>query len=171
MLGFAVVVAVATIGLSRAGWRRALGFALVALALCGIPLYTLLRSGLVVGAYLQPRYLLPLLIVAVALALAPDPAGPRPLVAGPIATPLRVVVLGGALVVMNAVALQVTMRRYITGDQVQSVGLDARGGWWWSGPVPSPDVVWIGGSLAFALLVALLGWRANAARRGVAAPF
>ena len=52
-------------------------------------------------------------------------------------------------------ALHLNIRRYVTGVDVTAVNLDVGAEWWWDGPV-GPSAVWLLGSLAYTLLVALL---------------
>ena len=57
--------------------------------------------------------------------------------------------VGGALIVANAVALHTNIRRYISGLDVVDWNLNHHVEWWWDIPV-SPMVIWAIGSLAFA---------------------
>lgn len=125
-----------------------MGFA----ALTVIPLYVLYGRGLRVGADVQPRYLLPLLVIVLGLALfgfAKDNLGLSRLQAG---------VIFAAVGVSNSLSLHNNMRRYISGLGDAGFNLNANIEWWWNIPV-SPMLVWFGGSAAFALmLVGLWLW-------------
>ena len=68
----------------------------------------------------------------------------------------QLIVIGGALVLSNTVALQTNIRRYVTGVDEQGFNLDAGREWWWHVPF-SPMFDWIAGSIVFALLVVFLG--------------
>ena len=131
--------------------------------LIALPLYVLQAGGDRVGQEVQPRYLLPLIVLFAGVALLTTESGPRIRV-----TRLQGWLLASALAGADFVALQVTMRRFITGIDGASIDLGAGAEWWWSGFV-SPNVVWIVGSLAFAGLVAaavpLLTRRDDSARR------
>ena len=59
-------------------------------------------------------------------------------------------------------ALQVNIRRYVTGDDLQGLNLDAGAEWWWTGFPVGPTGVWVVGALAFAGLLAVLWPRAAA---------
>ena len=48
-------------GLRRLYWRKSVAVGLVALSLVVVPLYILMHDQVIVGAYVQPRYFLPLL--------------------------------------------------------------------------------------------------------------
>lgn len=109
-----------------------------------IPLYVLQQSLSYVGEQVQPRYILPLVILFAGILLlsfeSADVALTRP-------QGLLVALL---LTAANAMALFVNMRRYITGvDRGKGFDLGADIEWWWHMPV-TPMVVWAVGSLAFA---------------------
>ena len=150
--GAAVFVAVATLGFAAFTARKALVFAGAAAALWFIPVYTLTRGGDPVGLEVQPRYLLPLMIMLAGFALL---AVGRWVVSLPLA--LRVTV-GLTSAATQSLALYVNLRRYVTGDDVTDINLNAGLEWWWNS-VPSPMTVWALGSLAWAALVAVLLWR------------
>ncbi len=121
-------------------------------ALTVIPLYVLYGRGMRVGAEVQPRYLLPLLLIFVGVALfgfARDHLGMTRVQSG---------VVFAAVTVSNSLALHNNMRRYISGLGDAGFNLNANIEWWWNVPV-SPMMVWLAGSAAFALmLLALWYW-------------
>jgi hypothetical protein len=123
--------------------RRMVALSGVMLALLVIPAVVLTRSQAVVGAYVQPRYILPLIVLVAGVALLTSGAAK----AAGTATQRGVVV--GLLSVTNAVALHANIRRYVTGVDVGGLNLDSAIEWWWSTPA-SPMTVWVVGSLAFA---------------------
>lgn len=137
-------------GLGRLDRRKAIATAGVLFVLVALPVYVLTAGGNRVGENLQPRYLLPL-IVLFALVLLTDPTG-----RGPRFTRIQLVAILGALAIAYTVALQVDIRRYVTGADIQGPDLAGGAEWWWVG-VPSPNVVWIVGTLAFAALVTVVG--------------
>lgn len=147
-LGVAVVAGV------RSDVRKAivLGGGLVVLLF--FPAAVLVAAGDVVGANLQPRYLLPLVILFAGVLLwAPT---------GTTITFGRAqrIVVAAALSLAHSVALYLHLARYVSGYDDLSGNLDNRIEWWWESPV-SPMVVWVLGSLAFtALIVIVLGRRA-----------
>lgn len=154
----AVMGAVTTIGLRRVHWRRATALILVAVALCVMPLYLLAQTHALVGTQVQPRYLLPLLIIFFGLTAATSSA------AGEWRGP-RQWILSVVVVFVMCVSLHVNLRRYTTGvdDAALDPGRDAE--WWWVG-APSPFAVWVVGSLALAGLLALLALRNRRAEVG-----
>ena len=147
----AVMGAATMIGLRRVDWRRATALLLVAVALCAMPLYLLAQTHALVGTQVQPRYLLPLLIIFFGLAAATSGA------AGEWRGP-RQWILSTVVVFVMCISLHVNLRRYTTG--VDDAALDPGRGaeWWWVG-APSPLAVWMIGSLALAGLLALLALR------------
>jgi len=143
-LGLAAVVA------ARADVRKALVLAGGFLVLLAFPAIVLVTAGDPVGTNLQPRYLLPL-VVLFAGVLFWAPAG-RELSIG---RGQRILTIA-ALVIAHAVALRLHLARYVAGFDDLSANLDARIEWWWDVPF-SPTAVWIVGSLAYtAVLVVLL---------------
>jgi len=139
--------AVTFAGLRSTSVRKliALGFALA--MMFAVPAYILLKSKATVGQEVQPRYILPLLLMFAGVALVE--AGRRLRF-----TRLQVGVVALALSVANAVALHVSMQHYIGGAAVNDFDLGHQQHWWWSSSV-SPMIVWVVGSLAFA--AALVG--------------
>lgn len=129
--------------------RKGIVLLLALFAMTAVPLYILQGKGLRVGEWVQPRYLLPLLLIFVGVALfgfAKDHLGITRLQAG---------IVFAVVALANALSLHNNMRRYISGlGDGSGFNLNAGIEWWWAMPV-SPMVVWFVGSAAFAL--ALLG--------------
>jgi drug/metabolite transporter (DMT)-like permease len=131
--------------------RKALMAIALVVTLYLLPLYVLTVSGSVVSENVQPRYILPLVVVLAGLLLFTG--GERPLTPGRWHVIPAVVLLAGA----NAIALYINLRRYITGLDLQQLSLDARAEWWWTGFPVGPTVLCLLGSVAFAGAVAVLG--------------
>lgn len=146
----AAFVAVVFTGLRTGGRRRILAIALLAVVLWVLPVYLLTRGGDHVGQNVQPRYLLPLIVVLAGIALLS--AGGRAFVL----TRVQVVLVALAVAGANAVALHMNLRRYVTGTDVAGWNLDEGAEWWWPHLPVGPTGVWVIGSLAFAALVAVL---------------
>lgn len=144
-----VFAAVVFLGLRHAGWRKTVAVVGVALVLWLLPTYVLVRGGNIVGDNVQPRYILPLIVVIGALAILVVGKGRFRL------SWLQVSIVGVGLVAAQAVSLQVNIRRYVTGTSLQGLDLDAGDKWWWSS-APAPMVVWVVGSLAYAALIVVL---------------
>jgi hypothetical protein len=100
-----------------------------------------------VGNMIQPRYFLPFFLGIVIIAAANKTARfPNSLV-------LTVTILA---TISNSIALRDTIRRYTTGQDVFiSKSLNSSREWWWNFG-PAPETVWLIGSLAFAMLFAVI---------------
>lgn len=147
--GVGVFVAATFTGIAVLSWRKVLVTAGALAALWIIPVYTLTRGGQMVGTELQPRYLLPLIVVLAGLALLP--VADRQVSF----TRAQRILIVGTSIATQALALFYTMRRFITGDDVNGFDLAARAEWWWTG-APTPMLAWVVGSLAWAALVVIV---------------
>jgi hypothetical protein len=159
---FAAIAALVAVGFSGLGrlWGRKLVVTIgVGLVLWLLPVYVLQQGGDTLGEAVQPRYILPLLVLFVGLVLL-GRAGQMLRFSRP-----QLVLVSTALVLVNFLALHFNLRRYLTGIDEQGGNLDAGYEWWWELPV-SPMFVWIAGSLAYAALVVILarhvGWKGRA---------
>lgn len=128
--------------------RHQLALIAVGAAVWLVPGYMQIATGYPVGAWVQPRYILPLIAMLVVLALLRT----RGAVRWNSAQWLLVVV---ALSVANSVALFWTIRRFVVGSDGVGWDLGRQVEWWWPGPV-GPMVVWMVGSVSFAVAAALL---------------
>ena len=123
-------------------------------ALITVPLVTLAVQGRVVGDWVQPRYLVPLLTLLLATALYRSSENKAlELSSG------QIFFVGLGLVGANAISLHTNLRRYLTGLDVNEISLDVGIEWWWvTKPATdsifwfSPNNVWLGGVFAFALV-------------------
>lgn len=146
----AVFISAGFVGLAAMSWRKLIALVGTALVLISMPVFILYRSNAAIGTYLQARYLLPLIVIfALVLVFVPDGRSYR------FSRMQKSAVLFG-LSVANFVALQVNLRRYVTGMDAPGLSLDTGVEWWWADVPFSPDAVWLLGSLAFAALVAIL---------------
>jgi hypothetical protein len=142
-------IGVIFLGLARLKVRESIALGLVGIALLVVPTYVLVKGLNVVGENVQPRYLLPLIVLFAGVALLglgrPTTSTSR----------FQVWMVVAGLVVAESVAMYTNMRRYITGTPGHGFNLDSGIQWWWNMPV-SPMVVWIVGSIAFASLLVVL---------------
>jgi hypothetical protein len=145
----AAFVAIGFTGIRFMWGRKALALGALVLVLVALPVYVLQAGSDLVGEQVQPRYLLPLIVMLGGmLVLARTTGG----LTFPIAQRFAIVAaLSGA----HFVALHMNMRRYITGVDSPGLSLDLGAEWWWAGPV-GPNAVWLLGSFAYALLVWIL---------------
>jgi hypothetical protein len=104
---------------------------------------------------MQPRYLLPLLVMLAGISLLPAADEQLRFTRG------QVVVLVTAMSAAQSIALYYNVWRYTKGLQrpFEFLGGD---GWWWTWPFPSPTAVWLLGSVSFAVLAGLLLGRLGA---------
>jgi hypothetical protein len=142
-----VIVAVLFFALGKSRRSRIWTAAAITFLAAAIPLYVLQRNLNYVGEQVQPRYILPLLIViAGVLLLAFERKGVT--FTRPQAWILAVVLIPG-----GSLALFTNLKRYTHGLGDESViNLDANAEWWWAMPI-SPLTVWVVGSISDALVV------------------
>jgi hypothetical protein len=142
-------IGIVFVGLRGLNTREKITLGIAALSLLVIPTYVLVKGLNVVGENVQPRYLLPLIVVFAGIGLLGIGRRASPMLG------LQVWIIVAGLAVAESVALYTNMRRYITGTPGHGFNLDSGIQWWWSMPVP-PMVVWIVGSVAFASLLVIL---------------
>lgn len=136
------------IGGGRASVRRGIAIGLGVAAMWLVPVVLLAQSRMLVGELIQPRYLMPLMIITIGVASARlDIARAW--------RGFRSIAAVAALAVANIVALHTNIQRYTTGLDQFSADPGANAEWWWAW-APSPVVVWLGGGLAFAAVLTLL---------------
>jgi len=144
-----VFVAVGFVGFGRLSWRKSLVLAALGAVLWLLPTYVLVQGGDSVGEGVQPRYILPLIVLLGGLLLVTRGNQRISFTRG------QLVLVAGTLSVVNFVALHMNIRRYVTGIDEPGANLNSGLEWWWSF-APSPMVVWLLGSFAFAGLVIVL---------------
>lgn len=146
----ALVIFMSTLfwGLRRVSLRKGLALGLVFGCLVLIPLYILVNDRVLVGSGVQPRYIYPLMIMLVGLAVLDLDRVDLGL------SRVQLTVVAVCLSIANTVALHVNIRRYVTGTDVGVLDLNKNAEWWWLLPI-SPMQVWAIGSLSFTL--ALIG--------------
>ena len=147
-------------GLVSVNWRKIVALAGIGALLVAIPSWILYKGHATVGQEVQPRYIMPLIIMFAGIALLQ--AGPRLIRF----TRVQTIVVVIAVSIANAVALHTTMHRYISGPGMEGLSLNHFVHWWWKIPV-SPTIVWLIGSVAFAAAVAVALWLASAYRTPV----
>jgi hypothetical protein len=146
---WSVFAAVVFVAVSRAGIRQWLATGLVAAAAVLVPTYLLFIDGSKVGAFVQPRYILPLLAMLVVTVMVRLNGDAFRLTGGQ-----RWIVVG-LLTVANAIALHTNIARYTVGVDGASWDLDGRIEWWWHIPI-TPMMTWLIGAMGFAIGVILL---------------
>lgn len=145
-----VFAGVMFLAIGRVSRRQLLVLGGLGLLLWVLPAYVLVRGGNVVPQNVQPRYLLPLIVVVAGVALLPTARGPLRL------SRAQGLLVFGGLAIAETMAMYTDIRRYVTGTDVVAVDLDSGREWWWSGLAATPMAVWAVGSLAFVALAAIL---------------
>ncbi len=143
-----------------AGWRKLLALAGTGAAAVVVPVYILVSMRTTVGYEVQPRYVLPLITLFLATAIAPAiHSGLRGSAEESVAraalrfSPVQIWVMAVLLGAAQSVALYDNLRRYTPARARSAPSGDVA--WWWAAG-PTPLVVWLLGSAAFAGLMALL---------------
>lgn len=151
VVGIFAFGAVVFIRLRVMDWRKAVAVSVIFFALVAIPVYELQVSHERVGTDLQPRYLLPLIVMLAGFATLSVPGRTVRFSVGQRA------ILVAVLAVSNGAALYENMARYTHSPQNIEFDLNHNLLWWWGGGfMPSPMVVWAVGTVAFAGALALV---------------
>ncbi|HEV7948748.1 MAG TPA: DUF2142 domain-containing protein [Glaciihabitans sp.] len=150
--GFAIFCGLLFAGLGVRYRRKGLMAAALVAAMFVIPTVLLVQSKAIVGEAVQPRYILPLLIILAGVCLLQGPTSRLTL------TRTQLIAIVGALSFAQSLALHVNLRRYITGVDVNGWNLDAGIEWWWNVPF-SPMTVWIVGTLTFTAMLILIAMK------------
>lgn len=149
VLGFGVFAAALGVGLRRVSFRRSLALGLSFAAIWLLPFVVIVRSRVMVEDFwIQPRYILPLIIMLAGIATVGVPRGQW---SGP-----RFNVSAVALAASMVVSLNLNIRRYTTGFGASTVDPGAGAEWWWCAG-PAPLTVWLAGSAAFAVALVFIG--------------
>ncbi|TDQ02862.1 MULTISPECIES: DUF2142 domain-containing protein [unclassified Leifsonia] len=132
-------------GLRAMNWRKGLVLAGGVVVLVALPVAMLTAIRYTIDPILQPRYLLPLIIVVAGVALFQ--IGRHRIGF----TRVQWAAVGVSLFAIQAVALHENIRRYVTGTEVWGANLSANVEWWWHLPF-GPMAMWAGITVAFGLL-------------------
>jgi hypothetical protein len=147
--GVASFVAVGFTAARRLDWRKLVVLIGGVLALWLLPVIVLVSAGDTVGENMQPRYLLPLIVMFAGILFLSPRARPVQF------TRPQVILVAATLSVTQFIALNLNLRRYVTGFDNLGLNLDSGIEWWWDWAL-SPMTVWIVGSVAFTALVFIL---------------
>jgi hypothetical protein len=146
VLGIAVFGATLCWGLSDSFKAKTVALGFVGTVVTLMPLLFLQSGGYGVGQWVQPRYLLPGLLLFLGLALIRKHANSALRLSG-----AQVAFFVIALSITHAFALHRLIRRYETGITDTSFNLNTQTGWWWSS-LPTPMTTWLVGAVAFAMV-------------------
>ena len=137
---FVLLIALASAHLPK---RRLLVAGGIVAVLYFLPLYVLQKGLNHVGEQVQPRYILPLIVMLAGVIFLTLAEKKR------IFRPLHLWIAISGLFIANSLALYVNTKRYVSGlDNGSGFSLDANIEWWWSIPI-SPMAIWIIGSIGF----------------------
>lgn len=126
--------------------RRAIALTGIGLAAVFVPVYVLVQAGAFVGSDVQPRYILPLITMFLAAAIAPSSDTHELATTGLRLSPVQLWLIAIGLCAAQALALFSNLHRYVTTG---SYNLDGAIDWWWT-TGPSPFTVLYLGSISFA---------------------
>ncbi|MGK0715085.1 DUF2142 domain-containing protein [Leucobacter sp. W1153] len=132
-------------------WRRVLALLGIGTALVVVPVYVLVQAGSLVGSEVQPRYVLPLITMFIAAAIAPSSDTHAEAHSGLVVSRVQLALIAFGLACAQSISLFSNLHRYVTSG---SYNLDAAAEWWWLAG-PSPFTVLAIGSLAFVVLMAI----------------
>lgn len=131
--------------------RRAVALAGIGLAAIFLPVYVLVQAGAFVGSDVQPRYILPLITMFLAAAMAPSSDSHASATMGLRPSHVQLWLIAAGLSAAQALSLFSNLHRYVTTG---SYNLDAAIDWWWLAG-PTPFTVLVIGSTTFAALMTL----------------
>lgn len=133
-VGIVLVAGVLFVAFKVMDWRRALALCGIGAANLIVPTYILVQSGSMVGSEVQPRYILPLVTMFVAAALAPSADQTPGAFRGVNLSRLQLSLIAFGLAGTNAISLFVNLKRNVSTG---SYNLDSATDWWWAaGPSP-----------------------------------
>jgi hypothetical protein len=163
VVGWGVFLSLVFAAIMYFNLQQALSVSLIFAALVLVPILALSASGLIVGQFVQPRYLTGLLGMLVAASMFRSSMN-----TGLLMSRAQVWIIGFALMFAHIIALRTNLGRYLTGMSDVAENLDYGFEWWWvdrpaSGELLwfSPNLVWITGSVALAVFLVSL-WKLKA---------
>jgi hypothetical protein len=150
-----VALGVTFLAVRSADKKKIVGLIVMLGAIWVMPLYLLQLGGFLAGEEVQPRYLLPLMMVLLGTVVLTNDGSPIVSDRG------RLWFILAALTIANAISLHTNIRRYTTGITIQGFNLDSPREWWWPffPEFFGPTLLWAIGSLAFGGLLWLLLFR------------
>lgn len=133
-------------GLFKTNKAKLIAIITLFVALIAIPLYILVNDQVIVGAGVQPRYILPIIILLAGVAVFNSNSE-----LGYSRTQIIVAIVG--LSTANMMALHTNFRRYLTGVNTGGVNLNKGILWWWDGFAFTPMFVWITAIVSFLCVI------------------
>lgn len=143
-----VFVAAVFWGLRRSGWRKTVSLSLLAIVASAAPIVIATLRYATLKEAMQPRYFLPILVIAAMIAVSEDNDE------GPQFHPFQAVLVVLAMGIAHGNALHTNMRRYLTGIDKKWFNLNRDVEWWWSW-APPPMVFFSVAALSFFAALAI----------------
>lgn len=151
VISLALFCGVIFVALGKMNVRRAVALLGTALIIVMLPLYVLQAALAHVGEQVQPRYVLPLIMLFAGIALLGLGEGKITL------SRIQLWIIFAGLAIAQSVALYMNTRRYVWGlDSSAGWNLNTSVQWWWPAG-PSPMLNWAVGSIGFALFLFAAG--------------
>ena len=117
-----------------------------------IPLFTLTRSNLRVGEWVQPRYILPIFYGLIMLSILIILKNSN------MVNKYSLYIMGALTNIAYSFAIYTTLRRYTVGLSEFNFNLASNNSWWWDFKfLPSPFIVYLFSSLSFLILSIFIG--------------
>jgi membrane-associated HD superfamily phosphohydrolase len=117
-----------------------------------IPLFTLTRSNLRVGEWVQPRYILPIFYGLIMLSILIILNNSN------MFNKYSLYIMGALTNIAYSFAIYTTLRRYTVGLSEFNFNLVSNNSWWWDFKyLPSPFIVYLFSSLSFLILSIFIG--------------
>lgn len=135
-------------GIDDLSARKTVSLIVIGVFLVAVPLATLARFDFT--NVVQPRYILPLLLVFTGFLLLPGNRSRMPV------SKAHVVWFAATVTCIQGASLLAVIRRHTNGQSQTWLSVFFEPEWWW-GNAPSPTIVWAIGTAAGALLAGLLG--------------
>jgi hypothetical protein len=136
---FVTVISVIFIALRKINISEFISLALLCFFAFIVPLFVLVRSNLRVGEWFQPRYILPIFYVLIALSL---------IIIFKTLAIRNLIIFINFIILMTTItfviSLHTTYRRYTVGlDNYNLLFLEANSWWWEFNYLPSPIIIYV----------------------------
>lgn len=121
-----------------------LGISILLISAIALPLLIHMSSGYQIGEWVQPRYILPIYFPLLGLLIFSSEN--KKLMSSAQFTMIFLMIS-----IAHSFALFSNLERYIRGQNTYSLNLNVGLEWWWN-QLPSPNLIWLLGSISFILL-------------------
>ena len=138
-----VFLGLAFIAIRHLDFAHSLSTIVLSMSILLLPLIVLLTSGYRVGEWVQPRYILPLYFPLLGVLIFSA-------VKNLVLNNFQIFTLITLTSIANSFALFSNLERYLRGQNTYSYNLNVNREWWWD-QLPSPNIVWLIGSISFVI--------------------